>query len=696
MRSTFSGLNTVVRGVYAQQLSLDTTGHNIANASTDGYSRQRANLSTTMPETVYGGFGALQVGTGVAIESVTRARDIFIDRQYWKENATLGYAQTSETTWGKIEAIFNDDTTAALGMQTVLNNFWQSWQTLVSNASNDSARTAVRQRAGELAEAIQHARQQLNNLVSDTNANITTNVDAINEASSEIYALNKQIANIEAGGKDNANDLRDKRDLLVDKLSKMMKVNVYEDSLHNYTVQVGDVVLADGGGYTKLAVNSTTDSQYGFEVRNVIVAGSNPLQKVKFGNGEMQALQEANTTLAQHYLDDLTTMSQFLLKEFNAVHRTGYGSDNSTNTNFFGDTGIDYSMLDITKSVADLGDAQVIGIYTGKSNASYTVKIDSVNASGQVLTASYSTDGGITWMKATPDNAANPSAFTLDNGLSFQIAANANNVADNPSGTPAVNSRYTFGVTARKNRDWLDAMKVNPQLFNPDGLAKIAAKTAEVKQITQSNKTGGVATVSGTYAPSATSPYTYKNFQVTVTGVDAATNLPKTCSYTVADEKGNILASGTGTLVSGGFDIGYGLVIGFAASTGTAVDDTYSFSVPQGNASGDNATNLADAIKQPTDSVTSLLKGSSLDNYYESMVADLGIQSQNKSKLAANQQTMMDQITSWRESVAGVNLDEEMTNMIKFQKGYNAAARILTSIDEMLDKLINGTGVVGR
>lgn len=686
MRSTFSGLNTVVRGVYAQQLSLDTTGHNIANASTDGYSRQRANLSTTMPETVYGGFGVLQVGTGVAIESVTRARDIFIDRQYWKENATLGYAQTSETTWGKVEAIFNDDTTAGVGMQTVLNNFWQSWQTLVSNASNDSARTAVRQRAGELTEAIQRARQQLNNLVSDTNANITTNVDAINEASSEIYALNKQIANIEAGGKDNANDLRDKRDLLVDKLSKMMKVNVYEDSLHNYTVQVGDVVLADGGGYTKLAVNSTTDSQYGFEVRNVIVAGSNPLQKVKFGSGEMQALQEANTTLAQHYLDDLTTMSQFLLKEFNAVHRTGYGSDNSTNTNFFGDTGIDYSMLDITKSVADSGDAQVAGVYTGKSNASYTVRVDSANASGQVLTASYSTDGGTTWLKATPDNAANPSVFTLDNGLSIQIANNTNNAG----------ATYTFGATARKNRDWLDAMKVNPQLFNPDGLAKIAAKTAEVKQITQSNKTGGVATVSGTYAPSATSPYTYKNFQVTVTGVDAATNMPNACSYTVADEKGNILASGTGTAVAAGFDIGYGLVIGFAASTGTAVDDTYSFSVPQGNASGDNATNLADAIKQPTDSITSLLKGSSLDNYYESMVADLGIQSQNKSKLAANQQTMMDQITSWRESVAGVNLDEEMTNMIKFQKGYNAAARILTSIDEMLDKLINGTGVVGR
>jgi flagellar hook-associated protein 1 FlgK len=693
MRSTFSGLNTVVRGVYAQQISLDTVGHNIANASTDGYSRQRANLSTTNPETVYGGVGSLQVGTGVAIESVTRARDIFIDRQYWKENSSLGYAQTSQTTWGKIEAIFNDDTTAGVGMQTVLNNFWQSWQTLVSNASNDSARTAVRQRAGELVDAIQHARQQLNNLVTDTNATLTTNVDSINEMSSEIYALNKQISNIEAGGKDNANDLRDKRDMLVDKLSSMMKVNVYEDSERNYTVAVGDVILADGGGFTKLGTYSTIDRDYDFEVRSVIVAGSNPLQKVKFGNGEMQALQEANSTLAQNYLDDLTTMSQYLLTEFNAVHRGGYGSDNSTNVNFFGDATVDYSLLNITKSDAASGDAKVLGIYTGAADATYRVRMDTVTA-GKVTAASYSTDGGATWTSATVDNSVDPPIFTLNNGLSVQIDTNTNNTA--------ITDYYTFGVTARSNRQWLDSIKVNPQLFNADGLSKIAAKTAEVKAITQSNTAGGAATVSGTYNPNyvpttpttIASPYTTKNYQVSVT--TNAAHVVTGVTYSVTDSSGNILATGTGTAVAGGFDIGYGLVVGFAVDTDTNTGDTYSFSVPQGNASGDNATNLADAIKQPTVKSTSLLKGSSLDDYYESMVADLGIQSQNKSKLATNQQTMMNQITTWRESVAGVNLDEEMTNMIKFQKGYNAAARILTSIDEMLDKLINGTGVVGR
>ena len=113
----------------------------------------------------------------------------------------------------------------------------------------------------------------------------------------------------------------------------------------------------------------------------------------------------------------------------------------------------------------------------------------------------------------------------------------------------------------------------------------------------------------------------------------------------------------------------------------------------QGNASGDNAVNLANRMKIDT---TSTLGGSSLDSFYSSAIATLGVQSQSVTSLTANQKTLVSQITNWRESVSGVNIDEEMTNMIRFQKGYAAAARVLTSMDEILDKLINSTGVVGR
>ncbi len=599
MRSTFSGLNTVVRGIYGQQMSLDTVGHNIANANTEGYSRQRVNLATSRPEVVYGGSGLLQVGTGVTIESVTRARDIFADRQFWKENSALGYGISAQSTLSQIEDIFHDD--ADTGIQTILNNFWQSWQTLATNASNDSARTAVRERGAELVTAISHAAGQLKDLVANINQTLEAKVSTINSMTAEIVALNKQISNIEVGGRDNANDLRDRRDLLVDKLSALMNVRVYEDADHNYVVQGGDIILADGNSSTPLALNNPStakDGDYGYEVRYLVVPGIN--QAVKFTGGELASLQETNSVIAKDYLDQLSTMSRYLLQEFNAVHRAGFGSDNTTGNNFFGNPSVDYASaataayskgdwlaaLSINSDLYNTGGIAKIaaktlisnpvqqtnpagglgtvgGAYTGTGVTSYQVRILTTDpATGQVLTAEYSTDGGVNWANATPDDPANPAYFTLDNGMTIAIAADADN-REYDAGPPVV-------------------------------------------------------------------------------------------------------------------------------------ADLYTFSVPQGNASGDNATLLSAALKNPTSKTASVLAGSSLDEYYGSLVGTLGVEAQSAARLAENQQILIDQITTWRLSTAGVNIDEEMTDMIRFQKGYNAAARVLTSIDEMLDKLINGTGVVGR
>jgi flagellar hook-associated protein 1 FlgK len=603
MKSTFSGLNTLVRGLYAQQLSLDTIGHNISNASTEGYSRQRVNLSTTRPESIAGGVNVMQVGTGVATESVTRARDFFMDLQYWKENSSLGYGQASQGTLGKIEGIFHDDEDT--GIQTVLNNFWNAWQTLSTNSSNDSARTAVRERGAELVDAIQHAATQLRDLVADVNATLDTKVTQINQITSEIYALNKQISNIEIGGFDHANDLRDRRDLLVDQLSKLTNVTVFEDKNKNYVIQTAGITLADGNGTTKLGLDSAMDAQYGFQVLRVTVAGSAPLQYVNFTNGEMKALQEANTVDAQAYLDDLATMSRFLLQEFNGVHRAGFGSDNSTGNNFFG--------------------------RGGTPDPDYTVAADLTAMVGH--------------------------APPLTNG------------------------------------EWLKELTVNADLYNADGLSKVAAKTAEVKTVVQSNAAGPTAKVTGTYTPLAANPAANLKFQFTVTAagidytvVDAATGLDPVTG--LAPVPTSIAGGGPYALA------GYGLTLTLSGA-GAVAGDTYSFTVPQGNASGDNAVLLSNALKMPT-TAASVLAGSSLDDYYESMIADLGVAAQNRERLAANQQTLVNQIENWRQSTAGVNIDEEMSNMIKFQKGYNAAARVVTTIDEMLDKLINGTGIVGR
>lgn len=609
MSSTFGGLNIASRGLLAQQAALDTVGHNVSNANTDGYSRQRVNLGTTGTIDLYGSRGVNQVGTGVDIDSVTRARDSFVDKQMWAESSTLGYGTTMQSVLTKVEGVFNEPTSGT-GLQTVLNQFWSAWQTLSTNASDSGARTAVRQRGVEVANAIQHAAEQLENMAVDVNSTLDIKVANINQITSEIYGLNKQISTIETGGSDHANDLRDKRDLLVDQLSSLGNISVNEDQYGNYTIQSGGVTLVDKAGYTALTTEpSSKDPVYGYEVKNVYVAptGTAPARPMNFTSGEIKGLidsRDSTTSGVKGYLNNLDTISKFLLQDFNNVHKAGYGTDNSTGNNFFGAPGTDYSS-------------------------------PSALADGKWLTE-------------------------------------------------------------------LGAKGVNTDLFTGTGLNLIAAKTAAGNvamsesnvTMAQSNTSGGKATVavSGTY--SSANPTTTITLKITsiatggqVTGMSYSTDNGASYTPLVPTVSGSTYTFPDFTVA------GLTFTSGIATATANAANDTYTFTVPQGNAAGDNATLLANQLKT---AASSTLGGATLDSYYASTIGTLGVQSQDAQRTVDNQQSLVDQITTWRESTSGVNMDEEMTNMIRFQKGYNAAARILTTMDEMLDKLINSTGTVGR
>lgn len=594
MSSTFGALNTVVRGLYAQQASLDTVGHNVANANTEGYSRQSVNLGTSKPQSIYGSNGENQLGTGVSIESITRARDSFIDKQMWKESSSLGYGQTATDTLTRIEGVFQEPSDT--GLQTTMDKFWSSWQTLATNAADAGTRTAVRQRGVEMVDVIQHVTQQLTDMVADTNSIIDIKVDNLNQLSSEVYALNRQIVTIEAGGTNHANDLRDKRDVLIDKMSKISNINVTEDKYGNCNIQSAGITIVDGSGYQKMGTTTTRDADYGYNIRNIVVEGST--HPLTFANGEFRGLLEMRDSVAgtnsydgiKGYLKKLDTISEFLLKDFNDVHKAGLGTDGSTGHNFFGNDSTDYDTF-----------------------------------------------------KPVPN---------------------------------------TMG--------WIAELKVNTALFDStSGLARIAAKTS-INNLTvqQSNAAGGVGTVNSTY--SGTTPLNYQAKIGTVVAGNATTmtySLDNWATSTTATATAGAptrftLASPTGIVT-----------IAIAIDTNNTIGDTYTFSVNQGNASGDNAVKLANSMKIDS---SAILGGSSLDSFYSSVIGALGVQSQSATSLTTNQETLVDQIKNWRESVSGVNIDEEMSNMIRFQKGYGAAARVLTTMDEMLDKLINSTGIVGR
>lgn len=630
MKSTFGGLNTIIRGLYAQQASLDTVGHNVANANTDGYSRQRVNLITTTPETLYGSNGPMQSGTGVSVESILRLRDSFIDRQYWQENSALGYSNTVSDMMTKIQGVFHEPSDT--GVQTTLNNFWTAWDNLANNASDNGVRSALRQRGQEVVDSIHKSADQLKNMVNDLNQVVDIDISKINQINDEIFSLNRQISNIETGHMDNANDLRDRRDYLVDQLSNFLDVRVTEDQYGNYNVQTSGTTLVSGQDVQHLKSVKASDSEYGYETRQIVLDQPGPPVTLTFNSGELKAIvdiRDDTTFGAKGYLNKLSTISQFLLKDFNEIHRQGLGTDNTTNNNFFGNPNETYT------------DTATVTTYTDPYN----------------------------WPARWP--------------------------------TTAIGNPPTGG-------QWLDALKVNPILFDQaHGLEKIAAK-GYVGQITQSNVYSGkmTATADGVYTPTTT----LSNIQVKIDAVDGNNDVS---SIKISTDGGSTWsASLPGTAVAGGtppykFDIAHTALTGttdiglnfhftFANSSKNTAGDTYSFSVPQGNAAGDNAVLIGNRLK--TDSTTGFntLGNSSLDTYYNAMTGAMGVQGQNAKTTYDNQKTLVGQIENWRQSVSGVNMDEELSNMIRFQKAYSSAARVLTAMDEALDKLINGTGVVGR
>lgn len=210
MRSTFAGLNTMVRGIFSNQLSLDTVGHNITNASTDGYSRQSVNLAATKAQSVASLYGDVLVGTGVDSTSIERARNVYADKQYWSETSTQQYYKTTQTNYDKVEAIFDDSDST--GVLNAMEEFYKAWQDLSSNASTASSRVAVIEKGNVFADKLKTVSQQMQDQINAQYDDMRLTVGKVNDATEQIVQLNKSIMSLEATG-GSANDLRDQRDL---------------------------------------------------------------------------------------------------------------------------------------------------------------------------------------------------------------------------------------------------------------------------------------------------------------------------------------------------------------------------------------------------------------------------------------------------------------------------------------------------
>jgi flagellar hook-associated protein 1 FlgK len=312
--STFLGVETALRGILAQQRAIDTAGHNIANASTVGYSRQRADFATTTPmdDTPSG-----LLGTGVDVVQYQRLRDSFIDIQLRAQTMRKGSAQAQQDGLNQVELSLNEPSDT--GVSSLLSKYWASWQSLANAPESLATRQALVQSAASLANGLNTLASQFSTVLAQTTQQQGITLAQVNSIGTQIASLTGAIKSAQLAGAQ-PNDLLDKRDVLIDQLSELGNVSVSTTAGSPGTLGAIDVSI---GG--TLLVSDTTASTLALPLASLT-------------SGKLAGLQSVLTTIgtaSTGYIGKLNQLAAALATKTNTQHALGTDLAGATGGAFF-------------------------------------------------------------------------------------------------------------------------------------------------------------------------------------------------------------------------------------------------------------------------------------------------------------------------------------------------------------------------
>ena len=638
LRSTFAGLNTMYRGISTNRTSLETTGHNMTNSSVEGYSRQMVNQAATMADGTYSSYGQVYIGSGTDALSITRARDVYADKQYQRDNADMEYDYARQKNYQKLEVIFNDSEDT--GIRNAISTFTKSLTNIVGKGEDKDLRDLIVESAKKMTSYIAEAAENLQKQIEAEYDDLQILANRANTLIEGIVQANKAIALAEAPG-GYANDLRDERDNLVDELSGYMSISVTENQANGmYTVVCNGASIVNGITKIPLTVGPKYDDgrqpgipnkYYGVTDYNLELGDTGVMLDTLSGS---LAAKFDNIAEDKSYIDELVSLSAFLLSDFNAQHKMGIGVSNFSFSKL-NDTGVDAMDMD---SIVEL-----LNGYTG------------VNFFGEE---------GKAYLWDSENNCLNVVGQTV------KIEPRTDTDPDPQSTDTSQHHFYDFTVTTEKvdhsndlnGLQIINALKVTTEMQTD--LGKFAARSLNTaSQISYE----------------VTNPY----------DLDTAPDIWKAYVPDVSESE-QVMRFTLDTMrrPGGGED---------------SRDKDNNRDQLNNIADGSNSQLLYRIMNQNKDkematvySTESALDGIGVQNHYRLAMMTLSVNSEAMNVKVLAQEDLLDQVIQWRTSVAGVNWDEELTNMIMFQQGYSACSRCLTTMDEMLDRLINSTSEVGR
>lgn len=335
-------LYTATRALMTHQQGVDLAAHNIANVSTEGFSRQRIHLAAVdVP--------GVDVGLGVETLSIERVRDLFVDFQIRNESNISGRLTTTAESLRLAETVFLEP--GAGGFNNVLTAFFNAWREVSNAPEVASPRAGIVQSAETLANALQRMRSSLTSLQGDANSRIELNTREVNNLTRTLASLNQKIIERVATG-DPANDLMDKRDLALDRLSQLLDIQYVNLDKGRVDVFIAGRALVSNTDSFEIYVSPNILNSNYFDVKFV---SDDVLMQI--GGGEMRGLLDQRDTNLPTLITELNTLAAQLITDVNAVHAAGFALDGvTTGTNFF--TGTDAT--DIAINAAIVGNLDLI------------------------------------------------------------------------------------------------------------------------------------------------------------------------------------------------------------------------------------------------------------------------------------------------------------------------------------------------
>ncbi|MCL1958569.1 MAG: flagellar hook-associated protein FlgK [Spirochaetes bacterium] len=629
MTSTFMGLEIGKRGIQAHQQALATTGHNLSNINTPGFSRQRVEFAAFEPIYLPGLNRAEtpgQIGQGAVVERIERIRDQLLDRRIIAQASEEGYWTVRDRYISEMEQLH-----LVPGMNSVkskMDNFWDAWQELSQHAADTEFRTAVLERGKTLIDGIKNHFNGLRRLQTQVDDDIQMTVFRVNDLSKQIAGLNGEIQRVKAQG-DNPNDLMDRRDLLVDELSSIIDVTVVQQDPDEFMVHTSGHILVQGQIGRQFDLRKDIDTEgfahiYWNDTRNEMV----------FTKGKLGALMEMRDVTIEFEIQNLDNMTMNFVDLVNEIHRAAYGANGKTGNNFFSEYPF---VTNVNGNYDRAGNGAFDSSYIYRINGQNTLEPQAQPGFEGVITLSAS-DRQVQVPYYSTDTVSD--IVSRINNSGAEVVARINREGKlSLKGTPA---------------DLVDGQRVNPDFV--------------IRHIEDSGHfLVGYAGLLLEAGPDGA--FTWDR-------ADAVTSLRGGAeNYSVAP-----IAH-----PSGWVEVNPALL-----KDPTSVAAGFGYNGREANPGNGNAAAAIASIRNNPVMVGRL---ATFDDYFADAVGRIGLLGEQSKTALATQNAFMKDLIERRNSVSGVNMDEELANMIRYQHGYNAAARFITTVNSMLDTLINRMGV---